>query len=91
LLVQYILVGLILSRLVRPDIAILKVMIGAFICPILFLSARQVSGGLAPFSLFTEKRGRGEFFSGATKILSVFLLVGQRSSPEAPATALRSE
>ncbi len=43
LLVQYILVGLIMSRLVRPDIATLKVMIGAFICPILFLSARQVS------------------------------------------------
>lgn len=49
LLVQYILVGLVLSRLVRPDIATLKVLIGAFICPILFLSARQVSvTGLAP-------------------------------------------
>ena len=43
LLIQYILVGLVLARLVRPDIATLKVMIGAFICPILFLSARQVS------------------------------------------------
>lgn len=43
LLVQYILVGLVLAQLVRPDIATLKVMIGAFICPILFLSARQVS------------------------------------------------
>lgn len=43
LLIQYILVGLILAQLVRPDIAILKVMIGAFICPVLFLSARQVS------------------------------------------------
>jgi len=43
LLLQYILVGLILSRLVRPDIAVLKIMIGAFICPILFLSARQVA------------------------------------------------
>ena len=46
LLTQYILVGLTLSRLVRPDIATLKVMIGAFICPILFLSARQVSASL---------------------------------------------
>jgi len=43
LLLQYILVGLILSRLVRPDVAVLKIMIGAFICPILFLSARQVT------------------------------------------------
>ncbi|MBE7550659.1 MAG: hypothetical protein HS126_06240 [Anaerolineales bacterium] len=58
LLAQYILAGLILSRLVRPDIAALKVMIGAFICPILFLSARQVSTRLALFSPFTEK-GQG--------------------------------
>ncbi len=43
LLAQYILMGLILARLVRPDIATLKVMIGAFICPILFLSARRIS------------------------------------------------
>ncbi len=43
LLMQYILIGVILARLVNPNIAVLKVMIGAFICPILFLSARQVS------------------------------------------------
>ncbi|MDM8520878.1 hypothetical protein QUF64_12585 [Anaerolineales bacterium HSG6] len=43
LLVQYIFVGLILARIVRPDIAFLKIMVGAFICPGLFLSARQVS------------------------------------------------
>jgi len=51
LLAQYILVGLILSRLVRPDIATLQVMIGAFICPILFLSARQVSQSSLPLVL----------------------------------------
>ncbi|HXV43751.1 MAG TPA: hypothetical protein VEC96_11870 [Anaerolineae bacterium] len=56
LLIQYILVGLILSRLVRPDIAALKVMIGAFICPILFLSARQVSVSLSGLPLLAEKR-----------------------------------
>jgi hypothetical protein len=56
LLVQYILVGLVLSRLVRPDIATLKVLIGAFICPILFLSARQVSATV-PSSLFTDRAG----------------------------------
>lgn len=43
LLVQYILAGLILSRFVQAEIAVLQVMIGAFICPILFLSVRQVS------------------------------------------------
>ncbi len=43
LLTQYILVGIMLSRLVQPDIAVLQILIGAFICPILFLSARQVA------------------------------------------------
>ena len=43
LLGQYIVAGLILSRLVRPDIAAVKVMIGSFICLILFLSVRQVA------------------------------------------------
>lgn len=56
LLAQYILAGLILSRLVRPDIAVLKVMIGAFICPILFLSARQVSTGFPLSSPLSDSR-----------------------------------
>ncbi|MDX1520403.1 MAG: hypothetical protein R3264_02095, partial [Anaerolineae bacterium] len=43
LLAQYIFAGLILSRLVRPDIAAVKVMIGVFISLILFLSMRQIS------------------------------------------------
>jgi hypothetical protein len=43
LLIQYVLAGLILAQLVRPDIAVLGVLIGAFICPILYLSARQVA------------------------------------------------
>ncbi len=42
LLGQYIVTTLIISRLVRPDIAAVKLLIGAFICPILFLSVRQV-------------------------------------------------
>jgi hypothetical protein len=47
LLLQYILAGLILSRFVQAEIAVLQVMIGAFICPILFLSVRQVSVDIA--------------------------------------------
>ena len=53
---QYILVGLILSRLVRPDIAVLKVMIGAFVCPILFLSARQVTVTPSLIALLSKER-----------------------------------
>ncbi len=43
LLIQYIFTGVILAHQVNSDIGVLKVMIGAFICPVLFLSARQVS------------------------------------------------
>jgi hypothetical protein len=52
LLAQYILVGMILSRLVQPDLAVLGVLIGAFICPVLFLSARQVS--VSPLSVYHD-------------------------------------
>ena len=50
LLAQYILIGMLLTRLVRPDIAVLNVLIGAFICPILYLSARQVA--VNPLSVY---------------------------------------
>ncbi len=88
LLIQYILVGLILSRLVRPDIATLKVMIGAFICPILFLSARQVSGGVTPFLLFTERReGEGRsFYQGRQKFSPLSLFMGRDRRRRPPAT-----
>lgn len=56
LLIQYILAGIILLQLVHPDIAVLKVLIGAFICPILFLSARQVSGRFSSNAFRVEKQ-----------------------------------
>ena len=46
LLGQYVLAGVILSRLVMPEIALIKVLIGALICPMLYLAARQVGWGL---------------------------------------------
>ncbi|GIK36423.1 MAG: hypothetical protein BroJett011_02560 [Chloroflexota bacterium] len=82
LLAQYILAGLILSRLVRPDIAALKVMIGAFICPILFLSARQVSTRLSLFSPFAEK---GQGFSRWWQNFSLTSLLLGRERRRAPA------
>ncbi|MCL4297473.1 MAG: hypothetical protein KJ077_17170 [Anaerolineae bacterium] len=82
LLAQYILAGLILSRLVRPDIAALKVMIGAFICPILFLSARQVSTRLSLFSPFTEK---GQGFSHWWQNFSLTSLLLGRDRRRGPA------
>ncbi|MBI1881541.1 MAG: hypothetical protein HYR94_25450 [Chloroflexi bacterium] len=82
LLAQYILAGLILSRLVRPDIAALKVMIGAFICPILFLSVRQVSTSVSLFSPFTDK---GKGFSQWRQNFSVMTLLMGRDRRRSPA------
>jgi hypothetical protein len=41
LLGQYLLAGLVLSRLVLPEVALIKVLIGALICPMLYLAVRQ--------------------------------------------------
>lgn len=45
LLGQYLLVGLILSRLVLPEVALIKVLVGALVCPMLYLAARQAGWG----------------------------------------------
>ena len=45
LLGQYLLAGLILSRLILPEIALIKVLTGALICPMLYLAARQAGWG----------------------------------------------
>lgn len=83
LLAQYILAGLILSRLVRPDIAALKVMIGAFICPILFLSARQVSMSFSLFSPLTDKgKGVSHWWQNFS-FMSLLMGRDRRRSPEA--------
>lgn len=77
LLAQYILVGLILSRLMRPDIAVLKVMIGAFICPILFLSARQVTVSRPLLSPLDEDYSDNRWREFASMLRS--FLIGQQS------------
>ena len=41
--VQYVLVGLLLTRLIQPQVAVIKVLIGALVCIILYLTARLVS------------------------------------------------
>jgi hypothetical protein len=40
--VQYVLAGLLLTRLIRPQVAVIKVLIGALVCVILYLTARLV-------------------------------------------------
>jgi uncharacterized MnhB-related membrane protein len=41
--VQYVLAGLLLTRLIQPQVAVIKVLIGALVCVILYLTARLVS------------------------------------------------
>lgn len=41
--VQYVLVGLLLTRLIQPQVALTKVLIGALVCIVLYLTARLVS------------------------------------------------
>jgi hypothetical protein len=54
LLGQYVVTGYILSRLVLPELALIKILIGALICPMLYLAARQ-SG----WNLLSSQRATG--------------------------------
>jgi uncharacterized MnhB-related membrane protein len=45
LLAQYLLVGFLLTRLITPEMATVKALVGALICPILYLTARRVRWG----------------------------------------------
>ena len=44
LLVQYVLVGMLHLRMLPPELAIVKVLVGALICPMLYWAARWVEG-----------------------------------------------
>jgi hypothetical protein len=51
LLAQYLLAGFVLARLILPEVALIKVLVGALICPMLYLAARQ-AGWLADRGVF---------------------------------------
>jgi hypothetical protein len=48
LAVQYVLAGLLLTRVIRPEIAAIKTLIGAMICLVLYITARRVGWGRLP-------------------------------------------
>ena len=80
LLGQYLLAGFILSRLVLPEIALIKVLIGALICPMLYLAARQ-AGWQADRSFLIARRKQtknvgGDVFPAgfAFRLLAVTLM-----------------
>ena len=45
LVAQYVLAGLLLTRVIRPEIATIKTLIGAMICLVLYVTARRVGWG----------------------------------------------
>ncbi|GAB4533865.1 MAG: hypothetical protein Kow0063_16370 [Anaerolineae bacterium] len=75
LLGQYLLAGLVLSRLVLPEVALIKVLVGALICPMLYLAARQAGWGVGRNSLSVGGR-RDIFPAGPPFRLLAIILVG---------------
>lgn len=74
LLGQYLLAGLVLSGLVLPEVALIKVLIGALICPMLYLAARQAGWGVGRNS-FSGSTRRDIFPAGlAFRLLAVILM-----------------
>jgi hypothetical protein len=65
LLGQYVLAGLLLTRLIQPRVAVTKVLIGALVCVILYLTARLVD----------SERGEGLPRGGASLADLVFRLL----------------
>ena len=55
LLIQYLVVGLLFVDVMAPHLAFMKVIIGIFICLILFITARQVNWGRLPEDVTTEE------------------------------------
>jgi len=58
LAVQYVLSGLLLTRVIRPEIAAIKTLTGAMICVVLYITARRVDWGKLPPQPGEEPPGR---------------------------------
>jgi hypothetical protein len=69
LLVQYVLVGLALTRFIEPQVAVVKILVGVLVVPILYLTARRVQ----------EAEGPDRDGDGAPRFLG--LQVGWRAGP----------
>ncbi len=58
LMAQYLLAGLLLTRVIRPEIAAIKTLIGAMICVVLYITARRAGWGRLPLEEGEERPGR---------------------------------
>lgn len=55
---QYVLAGLLLTRVIRPEIAAIKTLIGAMICVVLYITARRAGWGKLPLEEGEEPPSR---------------------------------
>jgi len=55
LIVQYLVAGLLFADLLDPRLAIIKILVGMFVCLILYMTARQVNYGQMPDDLTEEE------------------------------------
>jgi len=58
LIAQYVLTGLLLMRVIRPEIAAIKTLTGAMICVVLYITARRVGWGKLPLDEDEEPPSR---------------------------------
>jgi len=58
LVVQYVLTGLLLTRVIRPEIAAIKTLTGAMICVVLYITARRAGWGKLPVAEDEEPPSR---------------------------------
>ena len=75
LLGQYILVGLLLTRLIQPQVALTKVLIGDLVCVVLYLTARLAGVGEERPPLEREDAGGVSLLGFAFRLLAA-LFVG---------------
>ena len=75
LLGQYLLAGLVLSRLVLPEVALIKILIGALVCFMLYLAARQAGWVSTSQTFASAPAERAIFPAGpAFRLLAVTLM-----------------
>jgi hypothetical protein len=58
LVAQYVLAGLLLTRVIRPEVAAIKTLIGAMICVVLYITARRAGWGKLPLEEGEERPSR---------------------------------
>ncbi len=85
---QYLLAGLLLTGTIRPEVVLLKIIVGGMVCSILYLTARRIRSGAATRGLSRYPLPLGFHFRLLAIVLAgltAYGLFGRYPFPEAPA------